>query len=434
MLPAQIIAAIRDGQSPGSAPLAEFAQGLADGRVSDAQAGAFAMAVYLKGLSASDRVTLTQAMRDSGHILRWDLPGPVLDKHSTGGIGDCVSLVLAPALAALGAYVPMVSGRGLGHTGGTLDKLEAIPGFRADQSEEEFRAIVEKVGCAIVAANDAVAPADKRLYAVRDVTGTVDQVDLICASILSKKLAISPQALVLDIKQGSGAFMDTPAKARRLARILVDTANGADCPTIGLITDMNQPVASAIGNALEVVEAIKVLSGQPGGRLGALCEALGGELMAMQGLASTAESGEKAIRAVLSDGRAGRKFAQMVAAQGGPSNILKSWQKDLPSAPVKVQVMTDKAGWLAEIDGTLLGQLVVEMGGGRKVQSDSIDPGVGIARVAPLGMRMRAGQVLAEIHAASQEQAQAVLSELRRAFALSPAPLDAPPLIYDRIT
>ena len=219
MQPAHVIAQIRDGISPGAADLHAFTLGLADGSVSEAQAGAFAMAVYLRGLSPADRVTLTTAMRDSGKVMDWDLPGPILDKHSTGGIGDCASLVLAPALAALGAFVPMVSGRGLGHTGGTLDKLESIPGFSADQSEQDFRAIVAKTGLAIVAANATVAPADKQLYAVRDVTGTVDQIDLICASILSKKLAANPGGLVLDVKAGSGAFMKTQEDAETLARI-----------------------------------------------------------------------------------------------------------------------------------------------------------------------------------------------------------------------
>ena len=434
MQPAHVIAQIRDGISPGAADLHAFTLGLADGSVSEAQAGAFAMAVYLRGLSPADRVTLTTAMRDSGKVMDWDLPGPILDKHSTGGIGDCASLVLAPALAALGAFVPMVSGRGLGHTGGTLDKLESIPGFSADQSEQDFRAIVAKTGLAIVAANATVAPADKQLYAVRDVTGTVDQIDLICASILSKKLAISPQALVLDIKQGSGAFMDTPERALELARVLVGTANGSGCKTVGLITDMNQPVASSIGNALEIKETIAVLGGKPGGRLGALCEALGGEVLALHGMVDTIEAGEKAIRKVLRDGAAAAKFNAMVMAQGGPANITKTWKKHLPTAPVQLDIRTETAGWLSSIDGVTLGQIVVELGGGRRVQSDGIDHAVGLADVTPLGTKLRAGQRLAVIHAATRAEAEAVCARVSTAFGFAQSPVEPSSLIYERVT
>ena len=234
-----IIARLRDGGQPSAEELGWFARGLADGSVSDAQAGAFAMAVLLKGLGEAGRVALTKAMRDSGRVLDWDLNGPVVDKHSTGGIGDCVSLLLAPALAACGAYVPMISGRGLGHTGGTLDKLESIPGFRTGLSEEQLRRQIGEVRCAIVAASAEIAPADRRLYAIRDVTATVESVDLITASILSKKLSAGLEALVLDVKCGSGAFMDTLEKAEALAQALVSTAQGAGCMTRALITDMS---------------------------------------------------------------------------------------------------------------------------------------------------------------------------------------------------
>jgi thymidine phosphorylase len=256
-----IIAGLRRGETPGPEALRWFAAGLADGRVTDAQAGAFAMAVCLRGLGEEGRVALTLGMRDSGDVLKWAMPGPVLDKHSTGGVGDCVSLLLAPALAACGVYVPMVSGRGLGHTGGTLDKLEAIPGLSVSVTEKTLRDVVAKVGCAIVSATGQIAPADKRLYAIRDVTGTVESIDLITASILSKKLRAGLQGLVLDVKSGSGAFMKTDAEAEALARALVSTARGAGCPAAAFVTDMDQPLAPCLGNALEVAVSMEVMSG-----------------------------------------------------------------------------------------------------------------------------------------------------------------------------
>ena len=256
-----IIASLRDGGGASREALEWFAQGLADGNVSDAQAGAFAMAVVLRGLDARGRADLTLAMRDSGDTLRWALDGPVIDKHSTGGVGDCVSLVLAPALAACGAFVPMISGRGLGHTGGTLDKLEAIPGLRTGLSEAELRRVVGLSGCAIAGATDRIAPADRRLYAVRDVTATVESLDLITASILSKKLAAGLDGLVLDVKAGSGAFMKDVDQARALANALVETGNAAGCPTSAVISDMSQPLAPSLGNGLEIDAAMRALIG-----------------------------------------------------------------------------------------------------------------------------------------------------------------------------
>src|SRR6056297_2555194 len=280
-----IIATLRKGGTPDAESLSWFAQGLADGSVTDAQAGAFAMGVCLTGLGDSGRAAFTAAMRDSGKVLRWDLDAPVLDKHSTGGVGDCVSLVLAPALAACGAYVPMVSGRGLGHTGGTLDKLEAIPGLSTTLTEAQMRRVVETAGCAIVSATGQIAPADRRLYAIRDVTATVESVDLITASILSKKLAAGLESLILDVKCGSGAFMKTPDEARTLARALVDAANGAGCKTAALISDMNEPLAPALGNAVEVAVCMEVMAGNRSvaPRLYDLTVGLCAQLLMMQG-------------------------------------------------------------------------------------------------------------------------------------------------------
>ena len=287
MDPRTVLDAFRKGHIPAPDALAGFATGLADGSISDAQAGAFAMAVCWHGLGPAGRVALTRAMRDSGRVLTWDLPGPVIDKHSTGGIGDCISLLLAPALAACGAYVPMISGRGLGHTGGTLDKLESIPGLRTGLTETQLRAQLTDTRCAIVSASAEIAPADQRLYGIRDVTGTVASIDLITASILSKKLAAGLEALVLDVKCGSGAFMKTFAEAEELARALVTTAQGAGCMTSALITDMSQPLATAAGNALEVIEVMETLTGTSvNAALWDLTAALGGEALALGGLAA----------------------------------------------------------------------------------------------------------------------------------------------------
>ena len=324
---------LRQGIRPSSDALAAFALGLGDGRVSDAQAGAFAMAVCLQGLGEEGRVALTKGMRDSGDVMAWDLPGPVLDKHSTGGVGDAVSLLLAPMLAAIGAYVPMISGRGLGHTGGTLDKLEAIPGVSTAVGAEEMRAIVRDVGTAIVGPTDRIAPADGRLYKIRDVSGTVPSLDLITASILSKKLAAGLGALVLDVKVGSGAIMRNPRDAKELAESLVKTANGAECPTCALVTDMSQPLLPSLGNALEVADILSILRGEARGPIVEVALALGAELLVLaRFVASEAEANLKLTRA-LESGRAAERFAQMIAAQGGPTSLLERPEDHLASAP-----------------------------------------------------------------------------------------------------
>ncbi|MDX5402606.1 MAG: thymidine phosphorylase, partial [Rhodobacterales bacterium] len=374
-----IITKLRDRARLDREELDWFAKGLADGRVSDAQAGAFAMAALLNGLGDQGRVALTLAMRDSGEVLHWDLDRPVLDKHSTGGVGDCVSLILAPALVACGAYVPMISGRGLGHTGGTLDKMEAIPGLRTDLDEGRLRAVVAQAGCAIVSATAAIAPADRRLYAIRDVTGTVESLDLITASILSKKLAAGLQGLVLDVKTGSGAFMTTPEAAKALARALVETANAAGCPTTALITDMNQPLAQDMGNALEVAASLRVLTGQAGGRLLEVTAALGGAVLAGAGLVADEAAGDRALRARLSDGRAAEVFGRMVAAHGGPVRGVEAGARFRPEATVIREVKAAQAGYVAAMDGHALGLTVVQLGGGRQVEGDRVDPAVGLS-------------------------------------------------------
>ncbi|ETX14441.1 thymidine phosphorylase [Roseivivax halodurans JCM 10272] len=408
-----VIAGLRRGEEPSAEALRWFAAGLSDGSVSDAQAGAFAMAVCLRGLGASGRVALTEAMRDSGRRLDWGAGAPVLDKHSTGGVGDCVSLVLAPALAACGVRVPMISGRGLGHTGGTLDKLEAIPGVVTALDEDGMRAVVETAGCAIVGATADLAPADRRLYAVRDVTGTVESLDLITASILSKKLAAGLQGLVLDVKVGSGAFMKTEAEARALAEALVSTAREAGCPTSALLTSMDEPLADALGNAVEVAATCRVLTGTERGPLLELSAALGGELLASAGLARDAAEGARRIGEAIACGAAAERFGRMIHAMGGPAGLVEDWARFLPQAPVIREVTAPEGGVVTAIEGEALGLAVVDLGGGRRVESDRVDPAVGITGMVRLGTRVEAGQPIARVHAACEEQAEAAGRSIR---------------------
>ncbi|MEM8631632.1 MAG: thymidine phosphorylase [Pseudomonadota bacterium] len=438
MDPRRTIARLRDREHVSPDELAEFIHGIGDGRIGDAQAAAFAMAIVLNGVSHDQRVALTLAMRDSGDVLNWDLPGPVLDKHSTGGVGDSVSLILAPALAACGAYVPMISGRGLGHTGGTLDKLEAIPGVVTEVSEPDFRRIVGDVGCAIVSATGSIAPADKRLYAVRDLTATVESVDLITASILSKKLAAGLDALVLDVKVGSGAFMKSHAEAKTLAQALVSAARGAGCPTQALITDMNQPLAPALGNALEVAGVMEILTrgvpvdGVPDPLLTLVAE-LGGTALALGGLADNAASGARLILDAVEMGHAAEKFGAMVTALGGPADFVSRWMDRLPSAPVLVDVLADRSGYVGTIDGTGLGHVVIDLGGGRKFDGDAIDPTVGLSAVAALGSRVAVGDRLAVVHAVSETEALEAAQAVVGAFSIVPDRPSVPGRIHERI-
>lgn len=412
-----INAKLRKGQVPEAAELVWFARGLASGEVTDAQAGAFAMGVCLRGLGEEGRVALTRAMRDSGDVLAWDLDLPVVDKHSTGGVGDCVSLILAPALAACGVAVPMISGRGLGHTGGTLDKMEAIPGVVAQLPEGRLRAVVGEVGCAIAGATGRIAPADRRLYAIRDVTGTVESVDLITASILSKKLAAGLGALVLDVKCGSGAFMKTEAEARALADALVAAANGAGCRTAAFITDMDEPLCGSLGNAVEVARCMDVMSGNrlAAPRLHDLTVALGGRLLALTG----AEEGEaeERVAAAIASGAAMERFARMVSLMGGPPDMAEDWRTHLPRAPVVGDIVAPADGIVTAWDGEALGLAVVDLGGGRRVETDRIDPAVGLTDVLPVGVRVNRGDPVATVHArdeaGAERAAAAVLAALR---------------------
>lgn len=427
MTPATVIQAVIDGQADPD-DLRAFAAGIADGGVSDAQCGAFAMAVKLRGLTPAARTALTLGMRDTGKVLRWDLPGPTVDKHSTGGVGDLVSLPLAPALAACGVFVPMVSGRGLGHTGGTLDKLEAIPGYAVAQPEDEFRRIVKDVGCAIVAAGGNIAPADKRLYAIRDVTASVESVDLITASILSKKLAAGLGSLVLDVKVGSGAFLPGADQARTLARSLVETAKGAGTRTAALITAMDAPLGGLGGNALEVAESMRLLTGAGAPDLRALTVALGAEALALAGI----PDGAARIEAALASGQAAERFGRMVAAQGCPSDFLERWADHLPAAPIIRDVPAPAAGTVAALDTRAIGLAIVALGGGRRREGDRIDPRVGFTDIAAPGAQVGPGRPLGRVHAADAASADAAVAALAAAVRLGEAPAPQP-LIRERL-
>ena len=408
-----------------------FAKDIGNGWVTDTQVGAFAMAVCLHGLDDAARVALTLGMRDSGKVLCWDLPGKVIDKHSTGGVGDAVSLLLAPMLAAVGAFVPMISGRGLGHTGGTLDKLEAIPGVRTQFLEEQFRVIVTEVGCAIVAPTPDMAPADQRLYAVRDVTGTVRSTDLITSSILSKKLAAGLEALVLDVKTGSGAVMQDRDAARALAQALVITANGAGCPTSAIITDMSQPLLPSIGNALELVDVMRAFDSAQGAMVQVAIE-LGTQLLVQGQVFYTEKGAHDGLLKCLEDGSAKEKFGKMVAAQGGPENFADRWEDYLNIAPA-YEVLAPFDGYVQAMDGTALGQIVVTLGGGRQREDDQIDHSVGLSEITPLGTKLRCGQPMALVHCHDTKRADGAIKAVLAAMTLgSTAPMPVP-LVLERI-
>jgi thymidine phosphorylase len=432
MLPAELIRAKRDGQVLGGAELAAFAKGLADGTFSDAQAGAMAMALLLRGMNTGETVALTAAMR--GRVLAWpEATGPVLDKHSTGGVGDKLSLMLAPLLAACGAWVPMISGRGLGHTGGTLDKLEALPGYNVDPGDTRLRQTLAACGCAIVGASADLAPADRRLYAIRDVTATVESVPLITASILSKKLAAGLQGLVLDVKVGRGAFMAQLADAQRLARSLVDTARCAGLPAVALLTDMNQVLGPSAGNALETRDAIDFLTGnvprEP--RTLATTLQLGAEALVLGGLQADVPQALAALQRTLDDGSAAERFARMVSLLGGPADVLRDAQ--LPTAPVVRDVPAPRGGVLQACDVRALGLVVVALGGGRTRPGQAIDPRVGLDGLLPLGSAVRAGQALGRVHAADDAAAQAAVATVQAAFSIDDEPPTPTPLIAERI-
>ena len=423
MLPAEIIRSKRDRHALSEAQIRAFVRGLVDGSWSEGQVAALAMAVLLNGMGRDECVALTRAMTLSGQVLRWPTGAgsrPVVDKHSTGGVGDKVSLVLAPIVAACGGLVPMVSGRGLGHTGGTLDKLQALPGYEVAPSRVRLLRVLHEAGCAIVGASAELAPADRRLYAIRDVTATVESVPLITASILSKKLAAGLGSLVMDVKLGNGAFMHDLAEARALSESLVAVAAGAGLPCRALITDMNQVLGLSAGNALEVAESVDFLTGaEQEPRLRELTLALAAQMLHGAGLATSVEAGAALAESALSSGRAAEHFARMVAGLGGPRDVLADAQ--LPTAPVVVDVAAPRDGVLVAMDTRALGLAVVSLGGGRARASDAVDPRVGFSAVRPLGTVLRAGEPLLRMHAASAADAQVAGQAVLAAITLADA-------------
>ena len=437
MLAQEIIRHKRDGHALARAQIDAFVGGLVDASWSEAQAAAMAMALFLKGMSQAETVALTQAMTHSGDVLDWSrarLAGPVLDKHSTGGVGDKVSLLLAPIVAACGGIVPMISGRGLGHTGGTLDKLASIPGYCTEPPADQLRAALRQAGCAIVGPTERIAPADRRLYAVRDVTATIESNALIVASILSKKLAAGLQGLVMDVKAGNGAFAAELAAARSLAQMIVDVAEGAGLPTRAWVTDMNQVLGHSAGNALEVREAIAFLDGsarEP--RLLEVTRTLSAELLLIGGLAASFEAGLTQVDAALASGRALERFAHMVAALGGPVDLCERPAAHLPAAPVRRDVRASRAGWLSAVATREIGLVVVELGGGRRQASDAVDHRVGLTAVAAISTRVEAGDRLMTVHAADDASADAACARLGVSVEIGDVPPPAQPVLIERI-
>ena len=425
MLPQEIIRKKRDGHVLSEAEIESLIEGVASERISEGQIAAFAMAVFFNGLSRAETVALTRAMTSSGTRLRWEgLDGPVVDKHSTGGVGDKVSLILAPILAACGAYVPMISGRGLGHTGGTLDKLDSIPGYATAPDLALLRRVVREVGCAIIGQTGDLAPADRRLYAIRDVTATVESIPLITASILSKKLAAGLDALVMDVKVGSGAFLPSPAAARELATNLVEVAHGAGLRCSALLTDMDQCLGQSAGNALEVKEALDLLTGRRSEpRLREVTLALAAELLRLVG----EPDADARVRRALDSGAAAERFARMAHALGGPSDLLERAAHHLPSAPVQRAVHLPQAGVVHAIDARALGLAVVALGGGRQRADHGIDHAVGLAEVKAIGEPVAADEPFAIIHARDEASAAAAIERLRAAVVVAEgAPAAAP--------
>jgi thymidine phosphorylase len=423
MLAQEIIRSKRDGGVLTAPEIQNFVRGLVDGAWSEGQAAALAMAVYFQGMNMSERVALTQAMLRSGEVMEWasaHLPGPVLDKHSTGGIGDKVSLVLAPMVAACGAYVPMISGRGLGHTGGTLDKFDSIPGYQTAPGLDLLRRTVRDVGCAIIGQTAELAPADQRLYAIRDVTATVESVALITASILSKKLAAGLQGLVMDVKVGDGAFARDLPMARELAQSLVQVAQGAGLPTRALITDMNQVLGHSCGNAVEMREAIDFLTGSyRDARLLEVTCALGAQMLLISGLAADVEDARRQLDSALQSGAAAERFARMVSALGGPADLIERPEFYLPAAPVQTEIFAPQSGWIAGMQTRNIGVLVIELGGGRRRAADRINHSVGFSGLIGVGQRVETGQPIARVHAADAHLAAHAGQSLLRALTFS---------------
>jgi thymidine phosphorylase len=437
LLPQELIRRKRDGGALSAAEIGFFVRGLTDGSISEGQVAAFAMAVFFRGMAMDERVALTRAMASSGRVIDWsgaNLRGPVLDKHSTGGVGDKVSLMLAPLVAACGGCVPMISGRGLGHTGGTLDKLDSIPGYRTAPDLDLFRRTVADAGCAVIGQTADLAPADRRLYAIRDVTATVESIPLITASILSKKLAAGLHGLVMDVKFGSGAFMTEMESARELARSIATVATEAGLPTTALLTDMNQVLGRTAGNALEVREAIDWLTDRARDpRLDQVTLALGTEMLVLGRLATDADDARDRLISARDSGAAAERFQRMVTALGGPADLVEQPEMYLPRASVQHAVDASRGGSIARIDVRAIGLAVLALGGGRSRVEDRIDYSVGITNVPGIGERVEPGQPLAVIHARNDRDASRAVAAVADAILIAEGDVAPAPVLGQRI-
>ena len=438
MLPQEIIRKKRDGGGLTDAELQFVVRGITDGSLSEGQVAAFAMAVFFRGMNGDERVAFTRAMRDSGTVLRWndlDLGGPVLDKHSTGGVGDKVSIMLAPMVAACGGFVPMISGRGLGHTGGTLDKMGVIPGYRVDPDIDTFRRVVKEEGCAIIGQTADLAPADRRLYSIRDVTASVESIPLISASILSKKLAAGLEGLAMDVKTGSGAFMDDPAKARMLAKTLVGIGHGAGLPITALLTDMDEVLGTTVGHALEMDEAVAYLTGGPRDpRLHDITLALVAEMLCLGKLAGSVEEGRAKAQASLDSGKAAEYFDRMVVALGGPVGYLANYARYKLPANVIKSFNAPQAGFIAGMDCREVGVAAIGLGGGRRKATDIIDLTVGFSDFRPVGTTLVAGDPICLVHARNDAEADAAIAALGANIRITDQKPVPQPAVSARIT
>ena len=436
MLPQEIIRKKRNHQSLTEEEIKTFIKGVTSGEIVDAQTAAFTMAVFLNGMSKEETAALTLAMRDSGDVLKWkDLNGPVVDKHSTGGVGDKISLMLAPMIAACGGYVPMISGRGLGHTGGTLDKFDSIPGYQTIPSNELFRNVVKKVGCAIIGQTGNLAPADKKIYAIRDVCATVESIDLITASILSKKLAAGLNYLVMDLKCGNGAFMDSLENAAELASSIVRVAEAAGTKTRGVITDMNQVLGFNVGNALEVAEAVNYLKGEcRNPRLHQITLELCAEILTMSKLASSQQEAFEKLETVLSSGAALEKFQQMVSALGGPKDFCDDPWKHLPKAKIIRPVYAKTKGFVTAMNTREIGLSIIEMKGGRTTPAQKLDYATGYSEFCQIGEEVDSkNKPLAIIHAKTEDQYTQAAATLRKLITVSDQKPAEKKCIYNKI-
>lgn len=433
IIPQEIIRLKRDGKILDEQAINGFVSGLVDGNFSDSQVGAMAMAIFQNGMSVDERVNFTKAMMHSGDVLSWEgFDGPIVDKHSTGGVGDKVSFMLAAIVSACGGYVPMISGRGLGHTGGTADKLESIAGFNVQPSISEFKRIVKDVGVAIISQTDNLAPADKRLYSIRDVTATVESIPLITASILSKKLAAGLDVLVMDVKVGNGAMMNNLADAKALADSIVNVANGAGVKTQAIITDMNQVLGTSAGNAIEMYETVKYLTGkQREPRLHKVVQALASAMLINTNLASDEKDAHKKIDNVLRTGLAAEVFDRMVAALGGPKNFIEKPWDSMQKANVITEVKASQHGYIAQMDTRAVGMSVVGLGGGRTAPTQKVDHTVGFDRILPLGVQVNRGEVIARVHAKDEDSAKRAIEQFNNALSYSEESPELSPVIYE---